>query len=49
MSGIRGIRESIAYWTQWTLLQVYGPAEQDREHDPIELLKRKYHRSPRKW
>jgi len=36
---------SIRYWTQWFLLQMFGPATQDDENDPIEQLKRKYGRA----
>lgn len=37
----------IPYWVQYGLLTVLGPAQQDREHDPIEILRRKYGRPPR--
>lgn len=33
---------ALAYWVQWALLEIYGPASQDEAHDPIEELKRKY-------
>jgi hypothetical protein len=36
--------ESASYWGQWFLLQMFGPATQDSETDPIQILKRKYHR-----
>jgi hypothetical protein len=36
---------SLEYWGQWLLLTLFGPAQQDREHDPIEILRRKYGRS----
>ena len=35
---------SAAYWSQWTLLELFGPATQDRSIDPIEQLKRRYGR-----
>lgn len=41
----RSLFTSIAFWFQWVMLQMFGPAQQDEAHDPIELLKRKYHRT----
>lgn len=38
--------ESAAYWSQWLLLELFGPATQDQESDPIAQLKRRYHRPP---
>ena len=37
---------SASYWTQWTLLELFGPATQDRLDDPVEQLKRRYGRPP---
>ena len=42
----RAVR-SVAYWVQWLGLTLFGPAQQDSEHDPIEILKRKYGRDSR--
>lgn len=42
--GLHPWREAIAYRTRWILLQMFGPAQQDDEHDPIVALKRRYHR-----
>lgn len=39
-----GLR-NISYWTQFLLLSVFGPAQQSKESDPIEILKRKYGKS----
>ena len=44
-SALRRARESVAYWSQWFLLQMFGPATQDAESDPVEQLKRKYRRT----
>ena len=38
------VRKALAYRLQWFLLQMFGPAQQDEAHDPLEQLKRKYHR-----
>ncbi|MFA7323424.1 MAG: hypothetical protein WC005_03610 [Candidatus Nanopelagicales bacterium] len=47
--GLRGFLDSIMYRWQLLLLSVYGPAEQTRQADPIEQLKRKYGRLPREY
>lgn len=47
--GFLGLMDSIAYGLQLFALSVWGTAEQPRESDPIERLKRKYGRSPRKY
>jgi hypothetical protein len=36
--------DAAAYWSQWVLLQMFGPATQDDQSDPIHQLKRKYGR-----
>jgi hypothetical protein len=46
------IGTSVAYWTQWIALELWGPATQDASVDPIEELKRRYGRNdaePRNW
>ena len=43
---VRHARDSIAYWSQWLALSLGGPPRLDDEHDPIENLKRQYHRPP---
>lgn len=40
------IWHELAYWTQWLALNLFGPATQDRESDPLEQLKRKYGHRP---
>jgi hypothetical protein len=40
------LADALAYWSRWLLLQLFGPATQDRESDPIEQLKRRYGRPP---
>ena len=40
-------QRSVEYWAKWTLLSLFGPAQQDREQDPIEILRREYGRPPR--
>jgi hypothetical protein len=40
-------QRSVEYWAKWTLLSLFGPAQQDREQDPIEILRRQYGRPPR--
>ncbi|MDO9486670.1 MAG: hypothetical protein Q7K25_11495 [Actinomycetota bacterium] len=47
--GFMGLVDSIAYYWQWTLLSVFGAAQLSREVDPIEQLKRRYGREPRKY
>lgn len=47
--GFRGFLDTIAYGTKYALLSVFGAGEQPRESDPIERLKRKYGRPPRKY
>ena len=37
---------SASYWTQLALLELFGPATQDRQSDPVEQLKRRYGRPP---
>jgi hypothetical protein len=45
MSGrARRVLDWFAYWSQWLLLSLFGPAQQDSASDPIEQLKRKYGR-----
>jgi hypothetical protein len=41
--------EGVSFWTQLSLLQMFGPATQDFEHDPIARLKRKHGRALRSW
>lgn len=36
----------VAYWTQWLALTLFGPAQLDAAHDPVEVLKRRYGRPP---
>ena len=43
-SPISRVVDSLAYRIQWLGLTLFGPAQQDSEHDPIEILKRKYGR-----
>ena len=43
---IQGVIDSATYWAKWTLLNLYGPAIQRPEGDPIEKLKREYGRPP---
>ena len=47
--GFKGFLDSIAYAFQWTILSLFGAAELSREKDPIEQLKRRYGREPRKY
>ena len=47
--GFQGVLDSIAYSFQWTVLSLFGAAELSREKDPIEQLKRRYGREPRKY
>ncbi|MDP2013945.1 MAG: hypothetical protein Q8L05_06940 [Actinomycetota bacterium] len=47
--GIAGLRDSVAYVFQWTTLSVWGTAELTRDKDPIEQLKRRFGRKPRKY
>ena len=42
---IRNVMRNISYWIQFILLSVFGPAQQSKETDPIEILKRKYGKS----
>jgi hypothetical protein len=46
--GLAGAWDSIAYHAQLVLLSIYGAGQTTREADPIERLKRKYGRAPRK-
>ena len=46
--GLGAAWETLAYWTQYALLSVYGAGQQSRQDDPIERLRRKYGRPPRK-
>jgi hypothetical protein len=39
-------QDRVAYWARWLALNLVGPARLDDEHDPIEQLKRRYHRPP---
>lgn len=41
---IHSAARSVAYWTNLALLEVFGPAEQSGDADPIRNLKRKYGR-----
>lgn len=41
---VTSIRDWFAYWIQWAMLEVWGPATQDRATDPILMLKRRYGR-----
>ena len=47
--GFRGFLDTIAYGVKYALLSVFGAGEQPRESDPIERLRRKYGRPPRKY
>ncbi len=47
--GLAGLMDSIAYYVQWTLLSIFATAELSREKDPIEQLRRRYGREPRKY
>lgn len=40
----RGWRDAVTYYAKWLMLNMFGPAQQDDEHDPIVALKRQYHR-----
>jgi hypothetical protein len=40
----RGPLDALGFWSRWLLLEMFGPATQDRESDPIEQLKRRYGR-----
>ena len=40
---IGAVRDFFAYWTQFIALTLWGPATQDRDTDPVEELKRRYH------
>lgn len=42
----RRVRDWEGFWTRWVGLSVFGPARLDDEHDPIEALRRDYHRPP---
>jgi hypothetical protein len=46
---IAKFRDAVAYWVQWVLLEVYGPASQDGDADPIRQLKKRYGRPTRSW
>jgi hypothetical protein len=49
---VRHTAHSVAFWSQWIALELGGPPRLDDEHDPVELLKRRYHRPaphPRKF
>jgi hypothetical protein len=39
-------RDWLAFWSRWLALNLVGPARLDDEHDPVEQLKRRYHRPP---
>jgi hypothetical protein len=36
--------DAAGYWSKWLALNVFGPAQQDEEHDPVARLKRTYGR-----
>jgi hypothetical protein len=46
-SALQRDAHAAAYWSQWALLQMFGPATQDEQSDPIRQLKRKYGRDLR--
>ena len=37
-------RDAVTYRGKWLMLNMFGPAQQDDEHDPIVALKREHHR-----
>jgi hypothetical protein len=47
-SMVRRAEKYVEYRIQWIGLSLGGPARLDDEHDPIEQLKRRYDRPPRK-
>ena len=47
-SMVRRAEKYVEYRIQWIGLSLGGPARLDDEHDPIEQLRRRYDRPPRK-
>jgi len=47
--GIAGLWDSIAYGAQFVLLSIYATGDQPEQSDPVEKLRRKYGRPPRKF
>jgi len=47
-SMVRRAEKYVEYRIQWIGLSLGGPARLDDEHDPIEQLKLRYHRPPRR-
>lgn len=47
--GLAGLYDSIAYSFQYAVYSIFGAAELSRERDPIEQLRRRYGREPRKY
>jgi hypothetical protein len=41
---LKSIVASSAFWTQWVALELLGPARLTDDQDPVEMLKRRYHR-----
>jgi len=41
---LKTVVASSAFWTQWVALELLGPARLADDQDPVELLKRRYHR-----
>lgn len=48
-SKVLSVVDWAAYWSQRLLLDVYGPATQGRDRNPVERLKRDYGRPPSKY